>query len=111
MFTYFKSKLESRIQDIQRTTEAAIQELQKGDPVKAMTIAEQLKTHKNRYTEFVSDACKYLSVSELVTLINDDIITDLCTVEYYFKYTRAVSLEERDLLYKCNYRFKDSKVK
>lgn len=110
MYKYFQGKLDKLYHRIKQKTNDVISIVNSGtlDQIKHTIV--DLNHYKLMQTEFATDAVIELTVEQVITLINAQLITHN-QAENVYKYTKAVTIAERDILVKLSYQYRDIKVK
>ncbi len=110
MFKYFSDKLTKLTNDIDRNTKYLIEYATSGTIKQIQDCAKMIVDHKEMQNMFAKDAVEQLDVDQVITLINAGLIINNQAV-YVYRYSKSVTLAERDRLVKLDYSYKDIKVK
>jgi hypothetical protein len=110
MKNYLTIKLKKAISDIENITNNVVRSAQELDIKNIQSNTAKLQIVNERYSELSKDAALFLSVNDVIELLNLKLVKQY-EVSYVYKYDKSISLQERDLLSKIAYEFRDAKVK
>lgn len=109
MKKYFQLKLTNIVKHIELNTKHLVDAANDLN-IKALQVhTEQLNKFTSEWADFTQDAVVYCTVPEIIELWNAGLLRKY-SAESAFKYTRTVTIEERELLVKANYGFREAKV-
>lgn len=110
MKEFIKYKLKSLLETIEKDKERILSYVEKGEYDNLKNCEILLKFNKDNWRNFSKDACMWLSIDDVIELLEAKLI-DMYSAEMYFKYTRKLSYDEVQQLSKFSYRFRNLPVK
>lgn len=110
MLNYFTNKLKEIHQSLKYKTENVIKSANEGIISNIQNSSRELTFCKMRLEEFSRDAVKELTVNEVIELLNNQLISHR-DASYIYQYTKAISTNERDILVRLSYEYKNAKIK
>lgn len=110
MKQYFENKLKSIIRDIESAKQNIIKYAQELDIKQIINYTDRLSVLNAKHSEFTKDACLNCTVIEIIEMIGNKLIREY-DASYVYKYDKAITTNERDMLTRLSYQFKDAKIK